>query len=72
MCGWMKPCRQIQAKEQAKQDAEKAELDKQTAQAQAEVDKVNAETAKQIGLPKPKALRKFRGLKQRQKRMQIG
>lgn len=32
----------IQAKEQAKQDAEKAELDKQTAQAQAEVSKVNA------------------------------
>ena len=35
----------VQAKEQAKQDAEKAELDKQTAQAQAEVAKVNAEAA---------------------------
>lgn len=34
----------IQAKEEAKQDAEKAELDKQTAEAQAEVTKVNAET----------------------------
>ena len=33
----------IQAKEQAKQDAEKAELDKQTALAQAETDKVKAE-----------------------------
>lgn len=35
----------IQAKEEAKQDAEKAELDKQTALAQAEVTKTNAETA---------------------------
>lgn len=35
----------VQAKEQAKQDAEKAELDKQTAQAQAEVAKANAEAA---------------------------
>lgn len=34
----------IQAKEEAKQDAEKAELDRQTAQAQAEVTKVQAET----------------------------
>lgn len=34
----------IQAKEQAKQDAEKAELDKQTAIAQAETDKVKAQT----------------------------
>ena len=34
----------IQAKEQAKQDAEKAELDRQTAIAQAETDKVRAET----------------------------
>lgn len=33
----------VQAKEQAKQDAEKAELDKQTALAQAETDKVKAE-----------------------------
>ena len=33
----------VQAKEQAKQDAEKAELDKQTAIAQAETDKVKAE-----------------------------
>ena len=34
----------IQAKEEAKQDAEKAELDRQTAKAQAEVTKVAAET----------------------------
>ena len=34
----------IQAKEEAKQDAEKAELDRQTAKAQAEVTKVQAET----------------------------
>lgn len=34
----------IQAKEEAKQDAEKAELDRQTAEAQAEVTKVNAAT----------------------------
>lgn len=33
----------IKAKEQAKQDAEKAELDKQTAQAQGEADKAKAE-----------------------------
>lgn len=33
----------VQAKEQAKQDAEKAELDKQTALAQAETDRVKAE-----------------------------
>lgn len=38
----------IQAKEQAKQDAEKAELDRQTAKAQAEVSKVNAETEAQV------------------------
>lgn len=38
----------IQAKEEAKQDAEKAELDRQTAQAQAEVTKVNAETAAEV------------------------
>ena len=33
----------IKAKEQAKQDAEKAELDKQTAEAQGEADKAKAE-----------------------------
>lgn len=38
----------VQAKEQAKQDAEKAELDKQTAAAQAEVAKVNAEAAAEV------------------------
>ena len=38
----------IQAKEEAKQDAEKAELDRQTAQAQAEVTKVNAETTAEV------------------------
>jgi regulator of protease activity HflC (stomatin/prohibitin superfamily) len=38
----------IQAKEQAKQDAEKAELDKQTAIAQAETDKVKAQTKADI------------------------
>lgn len=38
----------IQAKEEAKQDAEKAELDRQTAQAQAEVTKVNAETTVEV------------------------
>lgn len=38
----------IQAKEEAKQDAEKAELDRQTAEAQAEVTKVNAETTAEI------------------------
>lgn len=38
----------VQAKEQAKQDAEKAELDKQTALAQAEVDKANAEAAAEV------------------------
>lgn len=38
----------IQAKEEAKQDAEKAELDRQTAEAQAEVTKVNAETTAEV------------------------
>lgn len=38
----------IQAKEEAKQDAEKAELDRQTALAQAEVTKANAEAAAQV------------------------
>lgn len=38
----------IQAKEQAKQDAEKAELDKATAIAQAETDKVKAQTQADI------------------------
>lgn len=38
----------IQAKEEAKQDAEKAELDKQTAIAQAEVTKANAEAAAEV------------------------
>lgn len=40
----------IQAKEQAKQDAEKAELDKQTAMAQAETDKVKAEAAAAVAI----------------------
>lgn len=38
----------IQAKEEAKQDAEKAELDRQTAIAQAEVTKANAEAAAEV------------------------
>lgn len=38
----------IQAKEEAKQDAEKAELDKQTAIAQAEVTKANAEAEAEV------------------------
>lgn len=38
----------IQAKEEAKQDAEKAELDRQTAVAQAEVAKANAEAAAEV------------------------
>ena len=42
----------IQAKEQAKQDAEKAELDKQTALAQAETDKVKAETEAAVTIKK--------------------
>lgn len=46
--------KKIQAKEQAKQDAEKAELDKQTAKAQAEVEKVNAETAAAVAIEKAK------------------
>ena len=42
----------VQAKEQAKQDAEKAELDKQTAIAQAETDKVRAESAAAVEIEK--------------------
>lgn len=38
----------VQAKEQAKQDAEKAELDKQTAVAQGEADKAKAEAAAEV------------------------
>lgn len=38
----------VLAKEQAKQDAEKAELDRQTALAQAETDKVKAQTAADV------------------------
>lgn len=45
----------IQAKEQAKQDAEKAELDKQTAIAQAETEKVIAETEAQVAIIKANA-----------------
>ena len=44
----------IQAKEQAKQDAEKAELDKQTAIAQAETDKVKAEAEAAVKIAKAK------------------
>lgn len=42
----------IQAKEQAKQDAEKAELDKATAIAQAETEKVKAQTAAEVAIEK--------------------
>ena len=42
----------VQAKEQAKQDAEKAELDKQTAIAQAETDKVRAESEAAVAIEK--------------------
>ena len=42
----------VQAKEQAKQDAEKAELDKQTAIAQAETDKVKAESEAAVAIEK--------------------
>lgn len=42
----------VQAKEQAKQDAEKAELDKQTALAQAETDKVKAATEAAVAVEK--------------------
>ena len=45
----------IQAKEQAKQDAEKAELDKQTALAQAETDKVKARAEADIAILKAEA-----------------
>ena len=38
----------VQAKEQAKQDAEIAELEKQTAMAQAETDKVKAQAAADV------------------------
>lgn len=44
----------IQAKEQAKQDAEKAELDKATAIAQADTDKVKAEAAAAVEIEKAK------------------
>lgn len=44
----------VQAKEQAKQDAEKAELDKQTALAQAETDKVKAEAEAAVTIEKAK------------------
>ena len=44
----------VQAKEQAKQDAEKAELDKQTAIAQAETDKVKVESAAAVAIEKTK------------------
>ena len=42
----------VRAKEQAKQDAEKAELDKATALAQAETDKVRAEAAAAVAIEK--------------------
>ena len=45
----------IQAKEQAKQDAEKAELDKQTAIAQAETDKVKAQAKADVAVIEAKA-----------------
>ena len=40
----------VQAKEQAKQDAEIAELEKQTAMAQAETDKVKAQAAADVAV----------------------
>lgn len=46
--------KKVQAKEQAKQDAEKAELDKATAIAQAETDKVKAEAAAAVEIAKAK------------------
>lgn len=45
----------VQAKEQAKQDAEKAELDKQTAIAQAETDKVKAQANADVAIIEAKA-----------------
>ena len=45
----------IQAKEQAKQDAEKAELDKATAIAQAETDKVKAQAEADVAIIQAKA-----------------
>lgn len=45
----------IQAKEQAKQDAEKAELDKQTAVAQGEADKAKAEANKAVTITNAEA-----------------
>ncbi len=45
----------IQAKEQAKQDAEKAELDKQTAIAQGEADKAKAEANKEVTITNAQA-----------------
>lgn len=45
----------IQAKEQAKQDAEKAELDKKTAIAQAETDKVKAQAKADVAIIEAKA-----------------
>lgn len=53
----------IQAKEQAKQDAEKAELDKQTAIAQAETDKVKAEAAAAVEIAKARGEAKANELK---------
>ena len=45
----------IQAKEQAKQDAEKAELDKSTAMAQAETDRVKAQAKADVAIIEAKA-----------------
>lgn len=55
----------IQAKEQAKQDAEKAELDKQTAIAQAETDKVKAQTKADIKILEAEAEAKANELLER-------
>jgi regulator of protease activity HflC (stomatin/prohibitin superfamily) len=55
----------IQAKEQAKQDAEKAELDKQTAIAQAETDKVKAQTKADIKILEAEAEAKANKLLER-------
>jgi regulator of protease activity HflC (stomatin/prohibitin superfamily) len=55
----------IQAKEQAQQDAEKAELDKQTAIAQAETDKVKAQTKADIKILEAEAEAKANKLLER-------
>lgn len=55
--------KKVQAKEQAKQDAEKAELDKQTAIAQAETDKVKAQAKADVAIIEAEAEAKANKLK---------